>query len=90
MNIKDFEQYFDETILARGLSYNKSGNIMSLEYDGEEWIAEAGGSYDYTVTVTLSYSNDILESEYDCPYDLDSYYKHQAAVFYALRNNLKL
>jgi len=89
MNLNDFETYFDETILVRGLDYYESGNVISLEYDGEEWIADVLGSDDYTVTVAFSDNGEILDTECDCPYDWGKYCKHQAAVLYALRKKLQ-
>jgi hypothetical protein len=85
MNINDFESHIDDTILSRGLGYFKDGNVISLEYNEGEWLADVEGSDDYTVSVTLSNTGEILESDCDCPYDWGEYCKHQAAVFYALR-----
>ena len=84
MNINNFGEYIDETILKRGLAYYKSGCVISLEHDGEEWVAEVEGSDDYTVTVMLSDNGEIMDTQCDCPYDWGEYCKHQAAVFYAL------
>jgi len=89
MNINNFELYMDETILERGRNYRNSGNILSLEYDGEEWTADVQGSDDYSVIVVLSEDNEILYSECDCPYDWSKHCKHKAAVFYAIRNKIK-
>lgn len=89
MNLNNFEAYFDDTILARGLDYFKSGNVIYLGQDIDQWLARVAGSDDYNVTVTLSENGEILDSECDCPYDWGDYCKHQAAVFYALRNRLK-
>jgi len=89
MNIKNFESVIDKTIQQRGLEYYKSGCIESLEFDGEEWVAEVSGSDDYIVTVKLNSSEDIISTGCDCPYDWGMYCKHQAAVFYALRKELE-
>ena len=53
MNLNDFELYFDEIILERGLDYYQSGSISSLEFDDGEWVAVVSGSRDYTVIVAL-------------------------------------
>jgi len=87
MNLKNFEEFFDDVILKRGLDYYKSGYVESLELDDDTWIAEVSGSDDYEVTVTLSDNGDIVDTTCDCPYDWGDYCKHQAAVLYALRNH---
>jgi len=53
---------------------------------GTEWVAEVEGSSNYTVVVKLSKKGDIEETYCNCPYDGGEYCKHQAAVFYALRD----
>ncbi|MCL1903360.1 MAG: hypothetical protein FWF94_02960 [Oscillospiraceae bacterium] len=91
MNINNFEDYFDCIILKRGLDYYKSGNIVSLECDTDDnvWTAEVSGNDDYTVTVMLSAKNEITETDCDCPYDMNVHCKHQASVFYAIRDELQ-
>lgn len=90
MNINNFETHLEKAILARGLTYYQSGNVVSLEYDEEDgWVASVEGSENYTVTVALSDQCDILGAKCDCPYDWGEYCKHQAAVFYALKNKLR-
>ena len=85
MNIQNFEKHIERKILARGKDYYFSQYIASLEYDGEEWVAEVEGSDDYTVTVSLSNNGDIIDTYCDCPYDMGNYCKHQVAVFFALQ-----
>ena len=89
MNIQDFEKSIESKIVLRGREYYNSGCIMSLVYDedDDEWIAEISGSDDYTVTVRLSETGDILATSCSCPYDYGMYCKHQAAVFYSLRKS---
>ncbi|MCL2426718.1 MAG: SWIM zinc finger family protein [Oscillospiraceae bacterium] len=87
MNLRNFENQINDTILMRGFDYYKSGNIISLEYENHEWVAEVEGSYDYTVTVKLTDSDDITNTCCNCPYDMGIYCKHQAAVFYALKKD---
>jgi hypothetical protein len=88
MNINNFETYIDNIILDRGLDYYVSGSVISLEHDGTDWVADVEGSQNYTVTVTLSKNNNITDSTCDCPYDYGNYCKHQAAVFYMLRDEI--
>jgi len=90
MNIKNFESYINSKILSRGKNYFKSGYVVSLEYDGIEWIAEVDGSEEYTVSVSISDNGDIISSHCDCPYDLGEYCKHEVAVFFALKDKGEL
>jgi len=87
MNIKNFEKYVDSTIVMRGKDYYKNRSIISLDYDEGEWTAEVEGSEDYTVSVSVSESGDILETFCDCPYDWGTHCKHEAAVFFAIRED---
>jgi len=54
MNLNDFEQHIEPTVLKRGRSYYKSGAVVSLaEVDGGVFQAEVQGSETYTVSVEL-------------------------------------
>jgi hypothetical protein len=86
MNISNFEQYFQNQILERGLDYFHRGMIHTLETDdGHHYIADVDGTEIYTVDVFLNDIEDIVDSSCDCPYDFDDYCKHQAAVLFAIR-----
>jgi len=85
MDLTNFDSHLDPTILARGKDYFTCGHISSLEYEDDCWVAEVEGSETYTVEVELSDNGEIIGSCCDCPYDWGEYCKHQAAVFYALR-----
>lgn len=87
MKLTDFENYIEDKILKRGLDYYNNGCIEALDFDGEQWVAEVCGTDYYTVTVSLSDSGTITDTYCDCPYDYGTYCKHQAAVFFALREN---
>ncbi len=88
MNLSNFETNFTSKILERGLMYYREGNVENLEFEHGVWTAEVSGSSDYTVTVTMSDNGEVLASICDCPYDQGEFCKHQAAVFYALRNGV--
>lgn len=89
--LNQFEQYIDETILKRGLSYFKNGHVQEPEEisPGEyETIVE--GTEDYTVHLTLK-NEMITEYVCDCPYDMGPVCKHVVAViFYLQQNELEL
>lgn len=91
MKLSDFEQYLDGRILQRGLDYFHRGNVKNLEAinDGH-YTAEVDGTDFYTVEVWVN-QDMIVDTSCDCPYDLGEFCKHQAAVFYALKEkNLKM
>lgn len=87
MNLKNFEEYFDKTILQRGKNYYNGGAVLSIEKTFEnEYTAEVEGSELYDVTVEMHDNGNIYDINCDCPYDMGQYCKHEAAVLYALRD----
>ncbi|MGB9813896.1 MAG: SWIM zinc finger family protein [Thermovenabulum sp.] len=85
MNIYNFEDYINETILDRGYRYYIGGNIIETYNRGEnEYIFKVQGSDDYEVIVKLDDNREILHSECDCPYDFGPICKHQVAAYYKL------
>ncbi|MDE5582720.1 MAG: SWIM zinc finger family protein [Ruminococcus sp.] len=92
MNLKNFEEYFDGTILQRGRNYYKNGAVLSIEkIDENEYTAEVDGSEIYDVSVEMDDYGNIYDISCDCPYDMGAYCKHEAAVLYALRErNIKI
>ncbi|AIS52840.1 SWIM zinc finger domain-containing protein [Thermoanaerobacter kivui] len=85
MNIYNFEDYINETILDRGYDYYIGGNIIETYNQGDnEYIFKVQGSDDYEVIVKLDDNGEILYSECDCPYDFGPICKHQVAAFYKL------
>ncbi|HOY31566.1 MAG TPA: SWIM zinc finger family protein [Bacteroidales bacterium] len=89
--LKQFEQYIDETILKRGLSYFKNGHVHEPEeISPGEYDAIVEGTEDYTVQITLK-NGIITEHVCDCPYDFGPVCKHVAAViFYLQQDELEL
>ncbi|SDD07073.1 SWIM zinc finger family protein [Williamwhitmania taraxaci] len=89
--LNQFEQYIDETILKRGLSYFKKGYVHEPEeISPGEYEAIVEGSDDYTVQLTLN-NGIVTESVCDCPYDMGPVCKHVVAViFYLQQNDLDL
>jgi uncharacterized Zn finger protein len=85
MNLTNFETNINGIILARGLAYYEAGHVLSLEPQGNTWIAAVAGNECYTVGVTLSDSGDVLDCACNCPYDWSDFCKHLAAVLYTLR-----
>ncbi len=86
LSLLNFEDFIEKKIIGRGRDYYYGGNVTELEEEGENrYVASVEGSEDYRVEVRLDGKNRIVDSTCDCPYDLGEYCKHQAAVFYALR-----
>lgn len=89
--LNQFEQYIDETILKRGLSYFKNGYV-SIPEEITQGVYEAivSGSEDYTVELKIK-NNTVEEYVCTCPYDLGPVCKHVVAViFYIQKDVLEL
>ncbi len=85
MNINNFKNHINTTILQRGYDYYENGNIVKSFHQGDDqYIFHVQGSNDYEVIVQLNESGEILFSECDCPYDFDSICKHQVAAYFEL------
>ena len=68
--LDQFEQYIDETILKRGLSYFKNGQVNEPEeITTGVYEAIVEGSEAYTVQLKIKNGN-ITEHTCDCPYDM--------------------
>ena len=86
MNLNNFENHIDPVILGRGQEYYDDGAVLSLEFEGDTWIAEVSGTDTYTVSLSLDDTGEIIESYCDCPYDFGPVCKHQVAVLYAMQD----
>jgi hypothetical protein len=89
--LQQFEQYIDEVILKRGLSYFKRGFVMQPEERSPcLYEATVKGTEDYTVRLRLK-NETITEFSCNCPYDFGPVCKHIAAViFYMQQEELGL
>ena len=85
VNINNFQQYINQTILGRGYDYYMGGHVDE-EYvrKGNTYIFLVEGRETYEVSVELDESGEIIHAECDCPYDLGLICKHKAAVFFLL------
>lgn len=82
--LNQFEQIIDPTILKRGLSYFKNGDVNEPEEIAPgDFEAFVSGSQQYTVRLTLK-NNIITDHDCDCPYDLGPVCKHIVAVIFYL------
>lgn len=82
--LRHFEEYIDEPILKRGLSYFKKGFVHEpAEIRPGDYEAVVEGSEDYTVKLSIR-NGVITEHSCDCPYDMGAVCKHVAAVIFYL------
>jgi uncharacterized Zn finger protein len=85
ISLHNFESEIDESILDRGLSYWKNGNVIELKQTGNnEFEAIVSGNEDYEVKIKLADDN-IQDFTCTCPYDWGPVCKHVAAVLFALQ-----
>lgn len=89
MNINNFKEYIDTTILKRGHDYYTDGNIIDTYNEGDNtYTFEVQGSEDYQVVVKLDDNGEIIYSECDCPYDFGPICKHEVAAYFELAENI--
>ena len=82
--LSHFEEYIDEPILKRGLSYFKKGFVHEpAEIRPGDYEAVVEGSEEYTVKLSIR-NRVITEHSCDCPYDMGPVCKHVAAVIFYL------
>lgn len=83
--LQQFENYIDEAILKRGLSYFKKGAVSEVEQITEgQFEATVSGSEDYTVHLEIA-NGSVTEHWCDCPYDMGPVCKHVVAVLFYLQ-----
>jgi uncharacterized Zn finger protein len=86
MNLQNFNQQIDPSILKRGKAYSDDGLVVSIEEEEDGlWRAEVEGSEVYAVEVEISGDGGIERYSCDCPHDADIC-KHIVAVFYELKD----
>ena len=82
--LSHFEEYIDEPILKRGLSFFKKGFVHEpAEVRPGDYETVVEGSEEYTVKLSIS-NGVIIEHSCDCPYDMGPVCKHVAAVIFYL------
>ena len=87
MNINNFDQQFNQTILQRGHQYYMAGHVVDVERINESnWQAEVKGTYPYVVDITMDAYKNLTYMDCDCPYE--HLCKHIAAALYAIREEM--
>lgn len=82
--LSHFEEYIDEPILKRGLSYFKNGFVHKpAEIRPGDYEAVVEESEEYTVKLSIR-NRVITEHSCDCPYEVGLVCKHVAAVIFYL------
>ena len=82
--LSHFEEYIDEPILKRGLSYFKNGFVHKpAEIRPGDYEAVVEESEEYTVNLSIR-NRVITEYSCDCSYDMGPVCKHVAAVIFYL------
>lgn len=86
MNINNFEEQVNKTILERGIDYFESGYITHLQnISSAEWLAEVEGNYgNYNVEIELDDKNNIDNYSCTCPFE-GTICKHVVAVLLAIK-----
>lgn len=85
----NWERFFSEKILARGLEYYKQHTITHLETIHDTVHAIVSGSEPYHVTIKMK-SNDPIKWNCTCPYiENHTECKHITAVLYAIEADQK-
>ena len=89
MDIKNFETGITNVILKRGRDYFRHGHVVNMyEKMDMNWRAEVEDTYKYAVAIELNDAGEVIDSSCNCPYDWEMYCKHEAAVFFAIREEL--
>lgn len=85
MNIKNFENHINKTIVDRGYYYYANGKIVDIYEEGnKKYSFTVKGSEDYEVVVHIDNDWNVIHSYCDCPYDFGPTCKHEAAAYFKL------
>jgi len=86
--VNHFEDYIDEVILERGLSYFKKGKVIEqTEISKGEYEFIVMGSDRYVVRLSIK-ENIVKDYVCDCPYDRGAVCKHVAASLFFLQQDV--
>lgn len=86
--ISEFEQHLPETILKKGLSYFKKGQVLTVdEVTPGYYEASVEGTENYQVTLTI-HKGTLNKATCNCPYTDGLYCKHVAAVIFYLQQDV--
>ncbi|MCA1318497.1 hypothetical protein LC085_01140 [Bacillus tianshenii] len=90
VNLKNFKNKINQTILQRGYEYFLEGYVVEMESRNEgEYMFQVEGTELYEVLIKINRDLEIFYSDCDCPYDFDDVCKHQVAAYYVLEEGLE-
>jgi uncharacterized Zn finger protein len=71
VNINNFQEHINETILGRDYDYYMGGHVdEAFARKGNTYIFLVEGREEYEVSVELDESGEIIHAECDCPWEL--------------------
>jgi len=86
--LNQFEQYIDDIILQRGLSYFREGCVTQFDEIAKgEFEAIVEGTEEYAVHLEVE-NNTMTEYSCTCPYEYGPVCKHIAAVLFYMSCNI--
>jgi len=86
--LSQFEQFIDETILKRGLSYFKNGYVSPPEeITRGKYEATVVGTDEYLVELEIK-DDTLVEYVCSCPYDMGPVCKHIVAVLFYMQQDI--
>lgn len=84
MNLKDFENNFDEKILERGKALFEKGAVKHVRTTYNDWIFGIEGKR-YVIDIALKENLTVPDFTCNCPSGRWHHCKHSAACLYYLR-----
>lgn len=90
MNLSNFKEQIDSTILKRGFDYYFDGHVNRISKGiDNKFECFVDGSKPYVVKLRISENDEIVDSICNCPYDFGPVCKHEVAAYYAVSDILR-
>lgn len=85
MNVKDFKNYFEPEVFARGMELYKEGKVKNLKKTSFGYEGFVVSNDPRRVRIFLDNFDNIKDIDCTCPYDL-GFCKHEAALLLAIKD----
>ena len=85
MNVKDFKNYFEPDVFARGMELYKEGKVKNLKKTSFGYEGFVVSNNPRKVRIFLDDFDNIKDIDCSCPYDL-GFCKHEAALLLAAKD----